>query len=321
MARLFLIFAILVGPVLAGCARTSPPTMADDIAPTAPPIETAQPPAPSHPASQQTPANTTIFPRLFLGDHEAESGEIALVVDGLAVTESEYLAGLEGQVAESGTPGAEDYDRQLRDELLILAYLRDDGIARDPAFEARARRLLRSQLAGLVLDQLVDQRIGVSDEEVRQRYEQQLDRYRQPQRVSVRLILVATSTEADDVMRRLQEGEDFAALASTVSQHSSRTTGGRLEPFSRGTYTTALEDLAFGLRTGETGTVSTNRGVFIVQKIADSPESIAPFEQVRAAIQNELLAEKRQNARREFLRRLEQEGLANDAHTTGTTAN
>ena len=82
------------------------------------------------------------------------------------------------------------------------------------------------------------------------------------------------------MIARLEAGEDFAELARVFSLHSSSQRGGRMEPFRRGTYSAALEDVAFDLRPGEIGTAETERGIFIVRKIADSSESVTPFEEV-----------------------------------------
>src|SRR5690606_23249147 len=120
--------------------------------------------------------------------------------------------------------------------------------------------------------------------EVRAHYDQSIAEYSQPQRVGVRLILVATQAEADDVMRRLAAGGDFGTIAGEVSLHTSRTQGGKMEPFSRGTLSPTIEDLAFRLRPGEIGSVANSRGVWILQKVADSPASVTPFEQVKEEI-------------------------------------
>jgi parvulin-like peptidyl-prolyl isomerase len=195
---------------------------------------------------------------------------------------------------------------RLRQDLLILEYLRDSELLRDPDFEATARQRLRSELARLVLERAIAAEAAVDDQEVRARYQERPDLYMLPARVSVRLILVATEAEAETVRRRLAAGEDFGALAAELSQHTSRRNGGVLEPFARGTLSSELEDLAFSLRSGEVGTAVSPRGIFIVEKIADSRESVIPFESVADAIRAELEAEKRAKAQDIFLERIRQ---------------
>ncbi|MDK2971747.1 MAG: hypothetical protein PWP23_1502 [Candidatus Sumerlaeota bacterium] len=272
-----------------------------------PPEESVTPAVPKPRVPEKSPSRSA-WPRLFLESKDAGAAPPAVVAGGLVATEEEVALALRASGAESRA----DVVNNLRQELLILDYLRESGLDDDPEFEARARHLLRSQLVQLVIAEAIEDEALVSEDEVRAVYNERRAQYTQPARVSIRLILVSTEAEAAAVMERLQEGEDFGALASEFSQHSSRRVGGVLEPFSRGTYSTELEDLAFSLRSGEVGSVPTTRGVFIVEKQADSRESITPYETVAPGIRAELEQRKRAEAERRFLEALaaDPEGMA-----------
>lgn len=88
--------------------------------------------------------------------------------------------------------------------------------------------------------------------------------------VHARHILLATEQEALDVLRRLQNGDDFAALAAVYSRDvTTRTNGGDLGWFA---YDELLEpvlaDQAFALQPGEiVGPVQTGLGFHILQSL------------------------------------------------------
>ncbi len=81
-------------------------------------------------------------------------------------------------------------------------------------------------------------------------------------------ILVETEEEALDVMKRLEEGEDFAALAEEVSvDPGTKDTGGDLGWFPRGVMVGPFEEAAFALQAGEivTAPVQTQFGHHIIR--------------------------------------------------------
>jgi hypothetical protein len=279
-----------------GGSRVSPPEPIDPLA-VAVPIEEESSPEESAPRDLLilTPSAAN------LGD-----GRVAIAVDGLAIYEEEYAAGLRRFVANHpDLPDPEDaYRAQVFEELLLLAYVRDELAMKEDEFRYQARAELRERVAALVIEKVLDARLSVTEEEILARYTAERDRWVTPARVVVELILVATRTEAEAVLARLEAGESFDELARTLSLHGSSQRGGRLEPFRRGTYSAALEDLAFELKPGESGTTETERGVFILRKIADSAETVTPLADVRAQIEEDLLREKRNRERERFISEL-----------------
>lgn len=107
--------------------------------------------------------------------------------------------------------------------------------------------------------------------------------------VRARHILVSTEVEAQDVLRRLQAGENFETLAAALSKDvTTRDRGGDLGFFIRENLTTPeLADLAYSLQPGETvGPVRTMLGYHIVQTIefTEAPATVAD-----SALQTETL--------------------------------
>ncbi|MBI5155121.1 peptidyl-prolyl cis-trans isomerase [Candidatus Poribacteria bacterium] len=246
------------------------------------------------------------WPGIFLKVAEQSPPDAAVFAKGLAVTADEYADGLAAYRAEnaSDTEAKQHYSEAVRSDLALLGYVRDKGLMQDEVFRARARRVLRETLADLVAEWEGVNNVEVTEEEVAARYAAEPDRFRRPTSLTMRLILVPTLNDAEDARRRLDAGEAFADVAAAVSQHPSGPAGGQLPPFQRGTYAEPVEELAFSLKPGEVGQVETARGVYILQKVAEDAESVLPLEEVRGQIREELLVEKRAQARAAFVERI-----------------
>jgi len=91
----------------------------------------------------------------------------------------------------------------------------------------------------------------------------------------------------DDILKRARAGEDFGALAKEYSQdRGSKSVGGELGWFGRGSMIKPFEDAAFELKPGElSGVVETVFGYHIIQvedRRTQTGDDGKPFEQVRA---------------------------------------
>lgn len=90
-------------------------------------------------------------------------------------------------------------------------------------------------------------------------------------KIHIRHILVQQSYEAEDVLRLLKQGKDFAALAERFSICPSAKQGGDLGLHSRsGNLDEDFADAAFLLKVGEVSTkpVRTRFGYHIIQRLA-----------------------------------------------------
>ena len=88
-------------------------------------------------------------------------------------------------------------------------------------------------------------------------------------KVSASHILVPTLNEAVEVKNKLNEGQDFAALARKMSKCPSGQNGGSLGTFGRGQMVKPFEDATFALPVGTISEpVQTQFGYHIIQRTA-----------------------------------------------------
>jgi len=106
------------------------------------------------------------------------------------------------------------------------------------------------------------------------------------EQVHARHILVATEVEANAVMSRLQGGEDFGALASSLSNDiSTRDQGGDLGWFSEGELLEpVLAQVAFSLEPGAVaGPIGTRLGYHVLQLLEKAERPVTPEMQANLA--------------------------------------
>lgn len=159
----------------------------------------------------------------------------------------------------------------------------------------------RVQLEYLVLEfDAVLEDVEVSEQQVRQFYEQNPASFRTPERRDIAHILVeGNDAEArariEELLARLEAGEDFAELAATESDDTfSGADGGALGRLERGMIDPDVEDAGFALeREGAiSGVVESEFGFHIIQLTRFDESRVDDFDDVRETIAENLRRER-----------------------------
>ncbi len=110
----------------------------------------------------------------------------------------------------------------------LLKRARARGLDRQPVVKAQIKRAWEDLLAGWYYREQVTPKLNVEDSEAQQYYRQNKKEFYQEPRVLVRLIVVRTKEEAEEVYGLLSRGADFAALAKERSIDWTKASGGAL---------------------------------------------------------------------------------------------
>lgn len=242
-----------------------------------------------------------------------EGGEVVARVNGEPITKDELYDMMYQYVG-----------RQALDELILIRLVEQEAAARgvtvpdedvDAEVESIAAQMggmeqLQFVLAqqGATMEQLKEEihrtllirallapEIEVTDEEVRQFFEENPDLFAQQEMVRARHILVPTKEQAEELRQQLLDGADFAELAQ---QHSidtgSAARGGDLGWFGRDVMVAPFEEAAFALEVGEISEpVQTSFGYHLIKVEERTEAKEAEFNDEVAAKIRELLTEEK----------------------------
>jgi len=157
----------------------------------------------------------------------------------------------------------------------------------------------------LAVQQLVEKdimkNVKVSDEDAKAFYDAHPEYFKEPERVRASHILIRSEADDDPVNKadrrkkleavkvRVDQGEDFAALAKEFSHCPSAEKGGDLGYFERGKMTKPFEDAAFSMKPGEVSDIVVTDFGFHLIKVTDrKPERTISFDEAKERIKQHL---------------------------------
>jgi parvulin-like peptidyl-prolyl isomerase len=204
---------------------------------------------------------------------------------------------------------AEDFDIEVTDKdvdnrlgQLKKQYFKNDEkkyeeqLEKQGLDEEQVKEDIRAQLIQEKIYAEVTKGAKVTDKEIEASYKKNKSQYVQPATRNVRHILVKKKQLADQLYGQLQGGANFAQLAKQHSQDpSSKNQGGKLT-ISRGQTVPPFDKAAFSLvNNAISRPVKTQYGWHIIQPLGSVKKSkTTPLSQVKEAIRQQLLQEKKQ---------------------------
>ncbi len=218
--------------------------------------------------------------------------DVIATVNGRPITGAMFKMYVDSRKAQS--PGLEHLPRhELLKEFINLQLLAQaavkDGLPKQPKVADELRYHSDSVLAAAQLERKL-QSIKVGEPEMRAEYKR---RYQDgPQReYQTRNILVAKRADADDIIKSLNNGADFAALAKSRSIGPAAAEGGALDWFRPqdvlSEFATAVEKLKKGEYTHEPVKTKYGWNIVLLEDIREVQPP--PFKKVAPQLQAELL--------------------------------
>ena len=141
-------------------------------------------------------------------------------------------------------------------------------------------------------------KISVPPSDIQRYYNDNIQQYQTPEQVKASHILLKTEgkdeaavrQKAEEVLKEVKSGGDFAALAKKYSEdEGSKANGGDLDYFSRGRMVPEFEKVAFTLEPGQVSDLVKSQFGFHIIKVVDKRAGATrPLDEVRSQIQDQL---------------------------------
>jgi peptidyl-prolyl cis-trans isomerase SurA len=170
-----------------------------------------------------------------------------------------------------------------------------------------------------VIRREVGSHINIGHDEAMKYYQEHKKEFVKPEQVALRAIEISTEgkkeselpelkKKAEDLLRRIKDGEDFSTLAKRFSDGGTAQQGGYLGIYKRGELSKQLEDQVFTMKKNQlTDVIETKQGFLILQVLERYEEGEQPFEKVENEIMDHLYSERMEPALREYLKTLREQ--------------
>lgn len=183
--------------------------------------------------------------------------------------------------------------------------------------EAFREELRAKQTVSRLLSQEAQKMAEPGEAELRELYEKNATQLAVERRKAAHILIrvptgatpqqkLARRARAEEARRRVQAGEDFAAVAKRYSEDTTtKDRGGVLEPFGRGEIMKPVEEAAFALKPGELSeAVLTEYGYHVVKLLETIPGEPPQFDEVREPLKQQLAQARRQEHLQALVNRL-----------------
>ncbi len=160
----------------------------------------------------------------------------------------------------------------------------------------------KEMLIQLAISKMVTEPAKLSEEEVKNYYEKNASKFKQPESVRLRLISTKDEKKATEILVRAKAGEDFAALASKMSEDIYRIKGGDIGYIHKGRMLPEIEDVAFKLNVGEVSDLIKTENNWVIIKVEDKkPERQLTFDEIKDKLKRELEAGRAQELKEKWI--------------------
>jgi len=224
---------------------------------------------------------------------------------GLSVGADEIKEAMSRLKEQYGIKSDADFDESLR----------KSGMSR-PDMEARLRDTI---LMNKVFGRELRQREDLADNELRERYNREKERFRLPERARLREIIVikpddptkveAARQRANDLAAQARAG-DFAKLATTSSDSGTKAKGGDLGEVARGELLPDLDKAVFNATAGTVlGPIESKSGWHILKVEARLPSEVPAFESVKDRLRKDASEDAWQRDYKAYIDRLRKDAF------------
>ncbi len=169
-------------------------------------------------------------------------------------------------------------------------------------FSAWREELRNTLIVEKLVDEDVNARISVSDEEAERYFNDHRTEYAAGKRVHVAQIIVRDRDRAEEILKRLKKGEDFGKVAEEVSIGPEASSGGDLGFFGPGVMPEAIDKAVFSLSPGRISRIVRSPYGYHIFKVLERDEGGAKsFSEVKEQILADMKRQKEEKAYADWL--------------------
>lgn len=175
---------------------------------------------------------------------------------------------------------------------LMYNHGKELGMDANEEFLAQVEKAKKEILTQMTINSELS-KITVSEEEIKEYYENNKEKFQEAEQVRAKHILVDTEEEATNIKAQIEGGLSFEEAAQNNSKCPSSSNGGDLGFFTRGRMVPEFENAAFELNVGEVSApVQTQFGFHLIKVEEKKEASVKAFEEVEQMIGGTVLQEK-----------------------------
>jgi peptidyl-prolyl cis-trans isomerase C len=180
---------------------------------------------------------------------------------------------------------------QLVDQKAMAIAATKQGLQNDPEIKKRIAAGIEQVMQAALITKVVGPEIG--EAQIQARYASEYADKPGVEEVHARHILVGTEAQAEDIIKQLNHGGDFAKLAIKYSKDPGASNGGDLGFFKKTDMVPEFANAAFALKDGQiTPTpVHTQFGYHVIQVLGHKTDAGPALADVHDKIRNELIQE------------------------------
>ena len=197
--------------------------------------------------------------------------------------------------------------KNLTRRVLILQSDSARALRKDPKIVKVLKRFENGLVIKRYLETQMQDKLAVSNDEIRAFYDKNIHKYETPPMVAARHILLRSKKTAEKTLADLKNGADFKQLAKERSIDLPMAfEGGEMGTITRGKCLPELENTLFTLNPGDfSEIIKTRYGYHILMVDIKIPASFEPFKKVEKEIKIHLMKQNEKKALDELASKLE----------------
>src|SRR4051812_3072226 len=208
---------------------------------------------------------------------------------GIKVSDKEVRAAFDKQKKQA-FPKAADFQK----------FLKDSGQTEGDIL----KRVRLDALSNKIRDKVTKGKDNVTDAQIAAYYNKNKQRFAQPERRDLRIVLTKDKAKAEQAKKALESGQSFKTVAKKYSiDQASKAQGGKLPAVAKGQQEKALDTAIFNAKKGKlVGPVKTQFGYYVFDVSKITPASQQSLDQAKTTIKQTLGSQNQQKALDKFVK-------------------